>query len=514
MSIQDLPPELLSPILLLATTANVAETPSFTYGITSVPPDNNINNNTNIKSPSFTKYVRGPVTPDAQLWDASHAIRHVCSKWHRWAQQHCFRNVYERHWQRAERWADLTMHRHLFPLYELNTNPRGCPLYRDPAASLKHTHRLLHAVPSTAIHIRRLCFHGFHSADTERLILSVVAQCPHLDSLSVPWTVVRRGTVDDWVRLLRHDPDWNDSDHADVSPLRSLELTSVALSHDLAAALEADRTPNPLRDPRVSLASLHRLRLFGNTPHQPLDDADLHLMARTATRLRALDCTNLSTITVAGLLTLVRAASSTLRTLEHAPRSDDGFHHPHPGSIPPHHHPCALLATALPHLRDLSISLPTLCPTVFAHPDSTAWTGDCQIRTAALCSSASSPPAPPATRLAALLAAARALLAARHRLHHHLALEIFFAGRIFEPHARRVHGDWTGVRTRAHRLHWPASDHVGSGDGDGGDGGAATSTKGPYGTSGVYDKEEGAWEMVSEEAFLAAVKEGWVVLPE
>ena len=39
-----------------------------------------------------------------------------------------------------------------------------------------------------------------------------------------------------------------------------------------------------------------------------------------------------------------------------------------------------------------------------------------------------------------------------------------------------------------------------------------SSTKGPYGTSGVYEKEEGLWDAVDEEAYLEAVGRGWVAL--
>src|SRR5688572_14753323 len=82
-------------------------------------------------------------------------------------------------------------------------------------------------------------------------------------------------------------------------------------------------------------------------------------------------------------MAIVRSSSKTLRVLEHSPRSDDGFYHPHPGYLSSGEHICDLL-TACPNLRDVSISIPTMCPALFANTG-VRWRGDCQVRALGLC---------------------------------------------------------------------------------------------------------------------------------
>lgn len=481
MHIIDLPTEIISDILLRATKANEAENETFTYGLSQAP----------LPLPQkakLTKYVRGPVSAEALRWDATNSIRGVCSAWHEWALDYNFEHVFERRWRGAERWADLTMNRRKFDFYELNNNPKGFAVYRDPFGSLRHTDRLFSAVPSAADHVRRLWFNGFHTAETDKLMLSVIASCSELQFLSVPWTVLRRGSVDDWVDLLNVN-----TGHG--RPLRSLELTAVCLPKDQAQALEDDATPNPLASPEVDFSALKRLKIFGNTLHKPISDKDLQLIARTATNLECLDFTNLSTISVAGMLALVKASRSTLQVLEHSPRSDDGFYHPFPGDID--EHICTLIAS-LPQMRDLSISVPYICPDFFSNAESVKWTGECQVRTTDICGHSQSTGAHTrAKKLHETFDAARKLIAARRRMGHSLSIEIFFAGCIFEPGKRLVHGDFALAEITSNGQ-WPLH--------------CQASTKGPYGASGVYEKEEGSWDAVDEEEYLEAVGRHFVAL--
>jgi len=303
----------------------------------------------------------------------------------------------------------------------------------------------------------------------------------------------------------------------------------VTLARVQAAALldACEQRPNPLKDDRVSFGALRRLKFFGNTVHAPVEDADVHLIARSATGLRVLDITNLSTISVAGMMALVQASRKTLQVLEHSPRSDDGFFHPFPGSLDSIDadpdspgtsgvaHICALLP-ALPSLQNISVSVPAVCAGFFRDAETIQWDGECQVRAADLCSCTASPvqaPTSPSVRSAqiqALLTAARQLMTARARVHCSLSIEFFFAGCIFEPGKKRVHGAFGGSRgsefddTEHHGSFHPGwSPQCGH---------TEVSTKGPYGTTGVYGKHEGNWTAVPEDAFLSAVASGWILV--
>lgn len=491
MHISAFPQEILSDILTRAALANEAEGPHYSFGLSQAPLPLE-------ESPKLTKYVRGPLSTESLRWDATESIRQVCARWHEWALSYNLEAVSERRWRGAERWANLPHQRHKYGLYELIDRPSGLYVYRDPYGSLKQTDRLFGAVPGVARHVRRLWFNGFHTAETDRLILSIVSHCRHLEYLSAPWTILRRASGADWVDLLNRGTGLG-------TPLHSLELQAVCLPRDQADALQRDRTPNPLEDPRVSFRSLRRLKIFGNTLHKPISDADLSLIARTATGLECLDITNLSTISVAGMLALVTASRHTLQVLEHSPRSDDGFYHPYPGHLPTDEHICHLLRH-LPQMRDLSLSIPYVCADIFADP-SVKWAGELQIRTTDLCcvrnnennSNHNNHNDSRVPHLRALLTAARDLIATRRRVRAAggLNVEIFFAGCIFLPDTRLVHGDFTLAEIASHGE-WPAHKRA--------------STLGPYGQTGTYGKEEGFWAAVEEEEYFRAVERGWVQL--
>ena len=481
MQINELPHEILSDILLKATKANEAEGESYTYGLTQAPLP--------LQKTKLTKYVRGPLSGESLRWDATSAIRHVCAQWHDWALAYNLEHVIERTWRGSERWAELTNRRKSFSIYELIDNPSGYAVYRDPHGSLKKTDRLFASLPSAASHVRRLWFNGFYVAETDKLTLSIIANCRQLQYLSVPWTILRRATAQEWVDLLN-------AGIAGRTPLHSLELKAVCLPRDQAEALETDRTVNPLKDPRVDFSSLKRLKIFGNTLHKPVCDVDLRLIARTATNLECLDITNLSTITVAGMLALVKASRETLQVLEHSPRSDDGFYHPHPGRLETGEHICELLAS-LPQLRDLSISVPSMCADLFANHE-VKWAGELQVRATDMCQCGKDGSTDSkADKLQATLNAVRELIIAKRRVRHEVSAQLFFAGCIFEPEKRLVHGDFALAEVSSNGR-WPLN--------------AQSSTLGPYGQSGTYGKDEGLWDAVSEEEYLHALDKGWVML--
>jgi len=483
MHINDLPQEILSDILLEATKTNEAEGVGYTYGLSQAPLP--------LEKAKLTKYVRGPLSAECLRWDSTSSIRQVCGRWHEWALGYNLEHVYERRWRGSERWANMPMRRLSYSIYELIDKPSGYAVYRDPFGSLKHTDLLFTNVPSAATHVRRLWFNGFHTAETDKLILSVVSNCPQLEYLSVPWTILRRASADDWVDLLNVNTGVG-------KPLHSLELQAVCLPPDQAEALEVDDTPSPLGDARVDFSALKRLKIFGNTLHKPVCDEDLEVIARTATNLECLDITNLSTISVAGMLALVKASYNTLQVLEHSPRSDDGFYHPFPGQLQTGEHICELLAS-LPRMRDLSISVPYVCSALFANPEIT-WSGELQVRATDICDcSTHTGPFTRAEKLGAVLEAARGLISARRRTHNELAAELFFAGCIFQPEKGKklVHGDFALAEISSSGQ-WPVQKQP--------------STLGPYGQTGTYGKEEGYWDAVSEEEYLHAVSRGWIAL--
>lgn len=481
-TIHHLPIEILANILLLATQANESENETFTYGLTEtlLP----------LQRAKLARYVRGPVTAEHLRWDATQSIRQVCSRWHDWALSYNLEHVFERKNSGSERWAELSRSRRKYSLYELIDRPLGQAVFQDPVGSLRKTDSTFHNLPHLTKHVRRLWFNGYHTAQTDKHILSIVSECDNLQFLSVPWTVLRRSTAEDWIDLLNVN-----TGHG--SALQSLEFLAVCLPKDQAQALENVTTADPLLDARVDFSRLKRLKIFGNTLHNPITDTDLTLIARTATNLEALDITNISTISVAGVLALVKASARTLQVLEHSPRSDDGFYHPYPGHIPDNEHICTLL-TSLPKMRDLSISIPAMCASLFQN-ENVQWEGECQVRAIDMCGC--DPSTSGSERAAALrevLRAAKQLMAARERMRKGFAIELFFAGCIFDVGRGMVHGDFVLAEVRSHGS-WPRDRRI--------------SMKGPYGTTGVYGKEEGAiWDAVSEEEFLEGVEKGWIQL--
>ncbi|OQO00345.1 hypothetical protein B0A48_13692 [Cryoendolithus antarcticus] len=477
MHMHELPQEILCTILLEVARINETEGERYTYGLSQAPLP--------AERAKLTKYVRGPLSAESIRWDATRSIRQVCAKWHSWAIAYNIEHVFERRWRGSERWADLTLRRPSYGLYEMITTPRGVAVYRDPYSNLKQTDALFTRIPEIATNVRRLWFNGFYAEETDRHILSIISECPNLELLSVPWTVARRGTPTDWIDLLNVGTGVG-------KPLYSLEIQGICLPMSQATDLEQDDTPDPLQDSRVDFSQLKRLKIFGNTLHKPICDFDLATIARSGTNLTCLDLTNISTVSVAGLLTLVKASALTLEVLEHSPRSSDGFFHPHQGRLESGEHICELL-TSLPKMRDLSISIPNMCADLFSNP-LVNWSGECLIRAVDIC------PHDSLSRLEALsatLQAARRLIAARERVRHQLHIELFFAGCIFEPEKKLVHGDFTMASLVSYGQ-WPIS-HEPSG-------------KGPYGSSGYYGKEEEGWVAVTEKDYLYAVGRGWVMM--
>jgi len=194
---------------------------------------------------------------------------------------------------------------------------------------------------------------------------------------------------------------------------------------------------------------------------------------------------------------VVKSSQSTLKVLEHSPRSNDGFFHPHPGSLPDCEHLCTVL-TNCPKLETVSLSVPSMCPALFTN-ENVRWSGDLQVRAARLCGHEDGRSTYEAhSTLQQLLQQARRLVVARANSHipEELNIELFFADFIFEPHVNAVHGDFQ-LAELASDGSWPPS--------------RTLSRKGPYGTTGLYGKdEEEPFERVDEDEFMDGLRRNWV----
>ena len=478
MHINDFPSEILNQILGEAAEVNAKQGVAWTFGLSQadIP----------VQPTKLARYVRGPVSADSLNWDSVSSLRQVCERWHDWSLQYALHDIYLRRWRGSERWAEISIRRQSYDIYELIDKPSGCPVYRDPYAELRHTGDLFVRCPAVTQHIRRLWFNGFFTREAEALIFKVLRSCRYLEAISVPWTLLRHGSAQDWRHLLGIA-------HNDDVPITSLELQAQCLPEVITNVPNIAVDRQPLSDDRVDFGSLKRLKLIGNTTFLPVNDDDLATIARSATDLEEFHITCLSTVTIRGVMDIVKAAKPTLRVLEHSPRSNDGFFHPDPGTVDPDEHICDILINC-PKLRDLSISSPSMCSHLFSNED-VRWDGECQVRALRLCDADASSPKAKLASLKRLLDQARNLIESQRRRHIELDIELFFAECIFDPRDCVVHGDFSLPQISSGGR-WPST--------------KTESSKGPYGSTGLYGKDEGDWELVSEEEYLRAVEAGWI----
>ncbi|KAJ6203790.1 hypothetical protein PSV09DRAFT_1115073 [Bipolaris maydis] len=472
MSIQTLPFEILSQILEDVAEANIRDGPTFTYGISGA---------SMLLSPSHCqRYVRGLLPLDRLKWDVSSALRLVCRRWHDWALDYALRELYLKNWGGAEQWFDLSPHRRLYPLYELIERPTGIAVYRNPFAALQRTASICREFPRFGSAIRRVCVHGFYTAETISLVYESLKECDSLTSLSCPWTAIRYISSESWQMLLT----------GRRVRLESLELQCVEPTTQQMAEETNWTDLDPL--PSVDFSYLHRLKIFGNTTFMPITDRDVIAIARTTTRLREFYLTCNSSTTIDSVVAMTEAAPATLRVIEHSPRSQDGFCHSHPGSPNGDAEDYCAMFRKLSQLETLSVSVPKICADFF-HNEFCRFSGILQVRAVHICEHVSSRWTSKTTEaLRMLLDQARLLIenCSRHARQDRLYIEFFFAGYIFDPGLQKVHGDFSTLR-RLSRGSWSPV--------------AVSSSKGPYGNTGLYDTNEGAsFEQVDEADFLGA----------
>lgn len=382
---------------------------------------------------------------------------------------------------RSQRWAELSCRRENYGLYELIDRPTGTAVYRDPFASLKQTVQTFDKFPGVAAKIKRMWFHGFYTTETDRLVFESLKNCANLTSVSLPWTTIRHLDAASWRGLLL----------GNGKPLESLELLAVDPTSQQASDEDNQIDLEPLQS--ANFGMLRRLKFFGDTTFMPITDRDLFAIARTATRLEEFHLTCISTVTIDGVMAVVKASRSTLRVLEHSPRSQDGFWHPHPGSPSDSEHLCEHFRSC-PKLETLSISLPSVCADLFSN-ENVKFSGDLQVRALHLCGHEHGRSTQEATdALQKLLQQARNLVEqkAASIASRELYIELFFADCIFEPSFQLVHGDFSLAQISSDGT-WP--------------GALGSSGKGPYGSTGLYEKEEeGPFQSMDEKDFLVGLR--------
>ena len=363
-------------------------------------------------------------------------------------------------------------------------HPRGERVYRNPYQTLTRTRDFFTELPQFAVNVRRLWFDGLYVPETDRQIIDILHTCNHLTTVTLPWTLLRHASPKDWAHLLGARRE---------IPLHTLELHAIELPEKQAKEVENAIDLQPLDSRMVDFSQLKRLKLFGDTKTYPLCDDDLKAIARTATSLEEFQITCMSTVTLNGVMAIVKASRKTLRVLEHSPRAQDGFSHPHPGVYSENEHICHIL-TSCPKLADLSISLPSMCADLFSS-ERVQWKGDCQVRALHLCGHEEGTTSNASiAAMKDLLKQARRLIRRRATAYYpeKLTIELFFADLIFDPHTESVHGDFSMSELVSHGT-WPERKQL--------------SRKGPYGTTGLYEKrdEEHPFSKIDEDDFFAGV---------
>jgi hypothetical protein len=322
---------------------------------------------------------------------------------------------------------------------------------------------------------------GFYTAETARIVFESLANCTNLTSLSIPWTAIRHLDEKAWRTML----------NGSGNPLASLELLCIDPFSQQATDKDNQVDLKPLQS--ANFGRLCRLKIFGDTNFMPITDDDLYAIARTATQLEEFHLTCNSSITINGVMAIVKASRQTLRVLEHSPRSQDGFWHPHPGSPGDSEHLCETLRSC-PRLETLSISLPSVCAHLFTD-DNVNFSGDLQVRALQLCGQEDDRSTQEAFEaLEKLLQQARRLIHCRARgtIPRELYVELFFTNCIFEPGFESAHGDFS--------LAQISSDGFGPQN-------VQQSGKGPYGSTGLYEKQsEGPFQRIEEQEFLNCVR--------
>lgn len=374
-------------------------------------------------------------------------------------------------------------------LNTLDTSLSSIAVYRDPYHSLRRTLRLFESNPALAWCVRRISFVGYYGAETNAMIFGILRRCTRLEYVTLPWTALRYGSTGDWSRLLGR----NEDRHS----ISSLELLAVDLKQSQIENATNQVDNKPLNSPRVDFSGLKRLKIFGQSNFMPLTDDDLITISHTAVNLRDLHITGTASVTIDGIGALADSSDATLEIIEHSPLTAGGFDRPNPASLcGPKQHLCPMILKC-PRLRNLSLSLPSICEDLFADT-SVNWSGEVQIRAGTICGRhpiSLKTSERTQTQFWRILEQARSLMSLREKKGIRLDIEIFVNNWIFEPRQYHVHGN-LDVANAVSDGRWPPN--------------KIWSSKGPYGQTGLYGKDEGPYQVVSEDVFKQGLRKYYV----
>ena len=321
------------------------------------------------------------------------------------------------------------------------------------------------------------------------MIFGILNRCSNLNYLTLPWTALRYGDENDWSRLLG----CNDK----IRTISSLELLAVDLKDSQISNITNRVDKKPLNSPHVNFSGLKRLKIFGHSNFMPLMDEDLIAISHTACNLREIHLTGTVSVTIKGIEALADSSAGSLEVVEHSPLAADGFAQPDPNFVrKSNDHLCQKIIQC-PRLQSLSLTVPSLCEGLFANT-SIKWYGEMQIRTTTICGRhplflKHSPNAQ--TEFWRILDSARFLVATREREGVELNIEIFVNNWIFEPRCFLVHGNFHSAVMASRGMWLPERSH---------------SSKGPYGQTGLYGKDDSPYESISEEIFKDGLEQRYV----
>jgi hypothetical protein len=352
-------------------------------------------------------------------------------------------------------------------------------VYQSPYKSVKATAALFHDYPSLALHVRKIWFNGIHRFDTIGWIFKILSHCHNVRTATLPWTTLRYGSLDDWKTILS------------FPRLTSLEFLAVPLKNEICAIPESHDDTAVLRSGDLDFGNLRRLKIFGDSNIQPITDADLSALSRTATKLEEILIMNVTTITATGVASLVAASRDSLKLLEFIPLENNGMQPPTTTSNAGgenRSHICALLASC-PKLADLAVTLPSACPDLFSNP-SVQWKETIRVRVGSR----------GVDNIIALLNSARSLLEKRSNDDDDFEIEIAVGPYLFETKRGLVHGSFAAAKAAEEGAEeWCPREWA--------------SVKGPYGYTGLYaGARKGEWTAVAEEEFWEGVGRGLVGL--